>query len=47
MWDATTDFVEDTGEWIADKAGDAWDATTDFFEDAGNAIGGFFAGIFG
>ena len=47
VWDATTDFVEDTGEWIADKAGDAWDATTDFFEDAGNAIGGFFAGIFG
>ena len=38
VWNATTDFVEDTGEWIADTVSDVWDATTDFVEDAGEWI---------
>lgn len=35
-WDATTNFIEDTGK-----------AVGGFFEDAGNAIGGFFSSVFG
>lgn len=46
MWESTTDFVEDAGEWIADTASNAWDVTTDFFIDTGNAIGDFISGLF-
>lgn len=46
VWDATTDFFEDTGGVIGDFFEDTGEAAGNFFEDAADAIGGFFSGLF-